>query len=1052
MAAAAMAPLLISVQAAYAQSSLTISSNTSTPVATATAVNGGPGDVTLASGATFTITSATPAFTLNSNNNLANNGTITSNNIDNATAMLVQGPFTGTLTNAGAINLSESYSASDSANNDGITEAPYAQGQNRIGIRVTGPFTGTITNTGTINIQGNNSIGISIENKLTGPLTSSGAVSVVGDNSYGFRTTGEITGNLTVSGAVNVKGQGSVGVQTNAPVDGSLRVYNTIANTGYALITRQTGTIQTNIQKTPADVQQSGSALDVRASVLGGVFLGGPPLGTVASDTTTDADGDGVVDSAEGSANLTTYGSAPTVRIGGPSAITLGNFGGGANAYGLIIEGAVSGQGLMDGASANAIDIGAGGAGVNLTGGISVVGAVNSVAYQANSTAIHLESGATGAALQNNGSISAAVTSAGAHIATALQIDAGASLTSITNVGTIGATVTGDAASATAVVDRGGGINSVTNYGVIAATLNPALPGETLTGRGIALDLSANTTGVTLQQLQAPGSTTTPAIVGDVLLGSGPNNVSLLAGTMRGSLSMGSAPGSLTIDNGASYVGPLTYSGSALAINLAYGKLQDNSPTAIGASSLNVGPKSTLIVGLDPANNRSTQFNVSGAATFASGAQIGATLLSTPTLTGQTFTIVKAGSLSVGTIDSSLISSLPYLFTGNLTINNAANSILLNVRTKSPTEMAMNKAETAAFGAIYAALPQDAGIQTAVITAANRQTFISTYDQLLPNSSGDVFQTALGMSKAVSRASADRFSTATLKDDEDEDDLIVTGFWASEFYSGIEQSKLDNNAYHSAALGVIGGYDFGGTGITISAASSNITRPHQIGDSLNSVSVVEGGLYAMPRFGALSIEARVGAGYLKVSNRRQLVASVVSGNLSNTSTVTRTAEGDWSGYDLTGHLGAGLEFNVSKHLFFEPRLYADVFHSHENAYNERNGGPGYDFNVQARDGTQTNAVGSVVTGLKFGNQFIISPQLEVGYDKVVSGGPGNTTARFAYGGPIFSVPANIVDGAAMGRITLRGDGNYVHFSLQGGGEYNSNYHALDLKAVFRLTF
>jgi len=76
----------------------------------------------------------------------------------------------------------------------------------------------------------------------------------------------------------------------------------------------------------------------------------------------------------------------------------------------------------------------------------------------------------------------------------------------------------------------------------------------------------------------------------------------------------------------------------------------------------------------------------------------------------------------------------------------------------------------------------------------------------------------------------------------------------------------------------------------------------------------------------------------------------------------------------------------------------------------------------------------------------------VGYDKVVTGGPGDTKARFAYGGPSFSVAANKIDGAAVGHITLRGDGNYVHFSLQAGGEYSSSYRSMDAKAVFRLAF
>src|SRR4051812_22378601 len=108
MAAAAMAPLMIGYQAAYAQTQVSISSNTSTPIATATASNGAPADVSVTSSATLTITGTTPAITLNSNNTVVNSGTITSNNVDGATAILVQGPFTGAVTNSGTINLTES--------------------------------------------------------------------------------------------------------------------------------------------------------------------------------------------------------------------------------------------------------------------------------------------------------------------------------------------------------------------------------------------------------------------------------------------------------------------------------------------------------------------------------------------------------------------------------------------------------------------------------------------------------------------------------------------------------------------------------------------------------------------------------------------------------------------------------------------------------------------------------------------------------------------------------------------------------------------------------
>jgi hypothetical protein len=1045
MAAAAIAPLLmISFQAAYAQT--TISSNTSTPADTASS-----GDLTLGSSSTFTITSSTPALTLNSNNVLNNEGTITSNNVDNVTGMLIKGGYSGTVTNGVAINLTESY-APGSLNNNGIADAPFAQGTNRIGILMSGPFTGSIYDTGSVTIQGNNSTGISLQGALNGSLEHSGSITVTGDNSFGIKTNGEITGEMRLTGTVSVKGQNSVGVQINGPIDGAFRLYSTITSTGYAVSVRETGPMLTQVETTPGDVQQGGSALQIFGSVKGGVFLGAPPPGTVPTDTTTDADADGIVDSAEGTSSITTYGSAPALQIGGPTAITFGNFGSSFNAYGLIIEGTISAQGLMDGVSSTAVDIGVGHSGVNLSGGIRVAGTVSSASFQADSMAIHLENGVTGAALLNTGTISATVTSGAANTATALQIDAGATLNSITNTGILTAIVNGDTANALAVVDKSGAVNSVLNYDNISAVLNPAIAGEAVTGQGIALDLRANTSGVTFTQLQAPGSTVVPTLVGDVLLGSGPNTVSLLAGSMQGTLSMGSAPGSLTIDNGAAYVGNLIYGGNHLAINIANGSLQDTSATTVHASSLNVGPNSTLTFALDPVHNSSSLINVSGAATFAAGAKIGATLISTPSLAGQTFTVVQAGSLSIGNQSSALLANLPYLFVGSTSVNSAANSVSFTVRTKSTSDLGLNKSEAAAFNAVYAALPQDSGIQTAVISAPDRPTFISAYDQLLPNSSGDVFQTAFGMSRAVSRAASDRFDTSTQKDDEDEDDFIVSGFWASEFFSGVEQNKADNNAYHSAGLGVIGGYDFGGTGVTISASSANISRPHQPGDNLNSVSVVEGGLYADPRFGPLSIDARFGAAYLKIADRRQLVDSIVSGDLSTTSTLTRTARGDWNGYDLTGHLGAALQLDVTPHLFFQPRVYGDVLSVHENAYSERGGGTGYDFLVSQRNGAQSDGTVSLVSGLRYGSQFIISPQFELGYDKVITGGPGDTTARFAYGGPSFTVAPNQMGGAAVARLTLRGDGNYVHFSLQAGGEYSSSYHSVDMKAVFRLAF
>jgi hypothetical protein len=1017
LAAVAMAPLvLFGLHPAYAQTTH-IASTTNTPQSTAT---GGDIIIDAGGGTVQPQTAGVAAVTLNSNNSVTNAGAITTNNLDNVQGILVApGAFTGTISNQGQINLMESFVAPDSANGDGIPEAPFAQGTNRIGILTQGVF-------------------------------DAGTISIAGDNAVGIRTAGEITGAVRVTNAITLKGQNSVGVLTTGKIDGALSIYSSVTTSGYSNSTRVTGTqALLNLQKTPADLQQGGAAVQVQGNIAGGIFIGAPPLATSATNATTDADGDGIADSVEGTGALTSNGTAPALQIGSAAPITIGNFGTlAANSFGLVIEGSVTGDGVFDGFSGTAVDIGAGHGGVNLSGGINIIGTVTANAFQANATGMHLEAGAVAPTLQISGALTVGVTSAGANSATALVIDAGATVNTLNNFGSLVASTTGNSANAFVVIDRSGTINRVENTGTIHAALAPGAVGELVTGRGIALDLSANTTGVTLRQ-EANGATS-PTIVGDVLLGNGPNTVQLLAGSIQGALSLGTAPSSITIDGGAVYIGALTYGGTALSINIPNGVLKNNSATTVAASNLTVGAPSILTVALDPQRNLSTVYNVSGAASFATGAKIGATLLSTP-LTPATFTIVRANSLTVGSPDTILLATLPFLFNGSVQTNLAAGTINLTVATKTPAQLGLNKAEASALPAILTALPHDVQIQTAVVSSTDRASFAATYDQLLPNSGGDVFQTALQMSKAVSRATADRFDLSTQTDDDEAPADI--GMWASEFYTGIDQSKAENNPYHSAGLGLIGGVDFGGYGATLSLASANAIRPHGAGgDSLNSISRVEGGFYAAPRYGPISIDARLGGGYLRMTDRRQFVGTILSGDLSTTTAVSRTAQGDWNGYDLSGHIGAGLLTNVTKHLFVQPKIYADFIHVQEDAYNERGGGVGFDLNVSGRSSTQTSATASLVAGMKFGSSFVFSPQIEIGYDDVIQGGPGNTTARFGYGGPSFTVQPNVVGGAAMARFSLKGDGNYVHFSFQGGGEFNSKYRALDLRAVFRMTY
>ena len=72
---------------------------------------------------------------------------------------------------------------------------------------------------------------------------------------------------------------------------------------------------------------------------------------------------------------------------------------------------------------------------------------------------------------------------------------------------------------------------------------------------------------------------------------------------------------------------------------------------------------------------------------------------------------------------------------------------------------------------------------------------------------------------------------------------------------------------------------------------------------------------------------------------------------------------------------------------------------------------------------------------------------------MAASGPGVTNAQFAYGGPHFFLPANSVSGGAgVVRLQLNGDGEYVHFAVEAGGQFRSDYQNADVRAVFRISY
>ena len=980
-------------------------------------------------------------------------------------------------------------------------------------VQGTNPFVGDIVNAsgGNIQVTGNNSYGISVEAPLTGNLTNGGTVTVTGDNSIAIRETRGVSGNVTLGGNITGVGKASSAAVLSGDVTGRVSVYGTLTSTGYGTTTRATlNSTQATIQGQASQTQQGGSALVIAGNIAGGVFLSGKPANT-SSTSTADTDGDGVADSGQGTGAIATYGNAPALVIGAPGrdvalgAVQLTTTP--TNPYGLILGGNVAAAGINDGVSATGVQIGdsSGTGTVHIAGGLKLSGSVNALAYGATSTGVHIVSGSTVPDINISGSITATsaqpLPNATTGVATpytgssnGLIIDVGATVNSLNVAGSITAQAIGDNNSATAVSDQAGGISAVNLTGHISAVVTPTLSTIVPAGKATALDLSKNTAGVAINLTQAAqvisttttnssgvtttaittgpvvqnttgaaiASTTTtgstavttitpaaPTILGDVFLGNGPNAVNILAGGISGALGLGSGSASIAIDNGGFYSGALSYTGTALSVNIVNGSFTTTNPSTLNASSLNVGAKGTLNFAVDPAHNRATNFLVSGSAIIASGAKFGINLISN--LTGpQTYQLIKAGTLSVGGADASIAADVPYLFFASIQSNQAAGIVNLTVRQKTASELGLNPAESAALPAVYAALPNDTAVQQAVFSQYQRTGFLNLYDQLLPDYSGGAFRAASVASRAISRLTADP--------NQIENPTGSRGAWAQQIFIAADGSRGENAGFRAGGFGFVGGVETGGLGLGAVGATAafmavNVSDPHAPGVNRTAMSGLEGGVYWNGETSGFTFDARLGAGYNFFTGQRQFVTFDATSGLV---TLSRKSKSSWNGYSLTGHFGGAYQMDLGPTFFVRPTVKVDYFRLNEGAHTDRNGtgatGDSFDLAYQSRTGDELSATASMIFGAKLGRGLIWRPQLELGVRDVFSGSAGDTTAHFT-GGSAFTIsPADFTGPLGVARFKLKASSEYYEFGLEAGAEAKSRYAEGDAKLTVRVLF
>ncbi|WP_303831237.1 autotransporter outer membrane beta-barrel domain-containing protein [Asticcacaulis taihuensis] len=1029
-----------------------ISTATTTPLVTSSA-----GDLTVTSDGSITLTSGT-AITVDSDNSLDFEGSIAMSGSESSSTGILITDFpdrTKGLVLTGDITVTDDYTASDTTSldgtEDGYTDAPWAEGTGRYGIHSTGasPFVGDvyITSDSVIDVEGNQSYGIRFENQIKGAFTYDGAMTLIGDNSTGISLEKGVTGNVYLSGSVGVLGANASAITLAGDLGGNLIIDGSYSGTAYSSTSALTQAVYENL--IPANnLLQVGPLVSIAGNVANGVLFGASVTST--DDSNTDEDGDGLTDTVQSTASLTQYGSAPALVIGSANSnITLGGLTYASTAidppsvnYGLLNRGSIGAYGVHPGVNATALQIGGTGYTTTIENGIGNAGSITASSYGGNATAISLLSGATTPRLDIDGTVTATTTRyltsaedadgntvytvSNVGEATAVSIASGATLPAINVAASSGiyASSSGSTGSATAISDASGTLTSISNSGMISATITASdddVDGtaDTITGKATAIDVSANTTGVTITQTDNNATDSdddeaiaAPYIYGNILFGSGNDTLSSSGGYIYGNVDYGAGTGSFSLTNDAVYLGKLTSSGN-IAMDIDSGASAGLlAGSSVRMSTLHVGSDSSLALTLAVDTPTVPILSGSGAVAFDDGAKLYLTLdkiLTTPT----SFTVLTGSSISLGDMTTSTLDGyIPYLYHSDLTLNDTDTVLTANFRLKTQGEAGYSSNQYAALMPILAVVAEDSGARSSLLAATDKDAFDQVYNQYLPDYSGENL-----ISLSVGSASLNRsLSNLTLIPDNNGGQ-----YWLQEYGYGINRAYSDTAGFKSTGFSFAGGRErqvYGnqmvGTYLSITSASPRDTFALAAEGMSNSDLTL--GAYWRLNTSGLKAWLHAGAGYDTFKSTRNIL----------TTTVDHVATAKWDGYSVSAGTGASYDFRLGKWAV-TPEILTDYYRLHENDHTESGGGDYFDLTVGARDGHLLTS--TALLNLSYQTSFL-KPELWVGYKQNVSATLPDTVANFTGGDSFTLVGGNIEGGGPVAGFRLSADNPYSYFSIE----------------------
>ncbi len=1005
-----------------AAADLTISTATTAPVATSTGNGTGSGNITVDTAGSIVVSTPT-AITIDSSNTATNNGSIASSIAANARSIFVD------LGQTTARNITGGFINNNVITAVGLdtTNADYANSINNSVVYISGlgTFTGSISNTsqGSLVAGGNKASVVAIRGTMVGDFTNLGTINALGDGSYGILTTANITGTVTTGGVIAAGGSGAIGAYFGGGITGVLNHTGALlAGSGPQVTYAANG-----IDLVTTTAINAGGGLWVAGNVTGGVILAGNKYTTAqeALDSTI------VTNQTTADSSISIVGPAPALRFGQGGPAVAANIIIGANSangdYSVVSQGNISASGSSNGTSALGIEIAGLVSGgrtytTTLSGGFrNEGGTIDVTAVDANAVGIHIGDYGVVSRLQNDGDIIVTTGDSTANSITGfigtkggnaygVVIDQLGRLDSFTNARNLTASSSGPTGSSYGILDKSGTIKTFVNTGSITA----GVPSGS-TGKSVAVDLSANTTGLSFSNsgsifgdVYLGGGNTSVVISNSTISGSvllqngasksGNNTVSLDKGIISDKLYLGNGTHSLTLSNGSEITQGVSSGTGATALTVNQSKITLVGSEPFNASTATFSSGSALKFDLPAIAPAGTVLKATGAVNFAAGSTVTAAftgILTTP----QTYSLIQAGSLTSGSgVPLSQFATAPASFLNSTQFTSTATSLTLIVRPKTAAELGLGPNATTVYGLLATPVNKDTAVATAISAQGSKETFARALRQLLPDTSGATQQVALNTQDMASGQIRRRLVGVAKNGNPAHASGDTSSFWAQAIGDYSQQSAQgEQQGFDAWGLGIAFGSDMPvGDRTNVGFAFTETWHSADLGVSRISPTQFYstlGYLYARSDFGNAYVQGMAGGGLNSYNQARHVTID----------TTKRIANGYWKGYQYGGGIEAGYIARWDDYSI-TPYLRGSYLKMHENNYTETGGGAAVNLVVGEKN-PDASTRGSV--GFSFDRNFpiyfdsYIEAEFRADYTREFTKGAVALNASFASGSPTF---------------------------------------------------